>query len=111
MPDRTRIYFEKKYSILSFLGQWGYGKVYSGQRISDGKSVVIKILPKNPNGTMEIFLLQKTRHISGVINIIEYFDSLDDLKIVLECMKPQNNEIEIQDLFDFISGHLLCFCS
>ena len=37
--------------------------------------------------------------------MIEYFDSLDELKIVLECMNPQNKEVKIQDLYDFISDN------
>ena len=69
MPNRTGADFEKKYLLLSLLGQGGYGTVYSGQRICDGKSVVVKIIQKKQSGSnnidlhMEIFLLQKTRHI------------------------------------------------
>ena len=37
--------------------------------------------------------------------MIEYFDSLDELKIVLECMNSQNKEVKIQDLYDFISDN------
>merc|ERR1719433_2248173 len=127
--------FDQLYTINGMLGKGGFGQVYSGVRKSDLKPVAIKIIkkqtycsklvwPTNFDGQvvpLEVYLMQKLNHISGVIKLFEYFETLESYILVLErmvpnikCEKCQNDSFcccektttnQIQDLWDFITNH------
>ncbi|BFZ10352.1 hypothetical protein BsWGS_13391 [Bradybaena similaris] len=90
------------------LGSGGFGTVYSGFRRRDGLPVAIKHMSKKkvsswtklPNGLqvpLELHLLHRVQHVSGVIKLIETFERDDSFFIITE--RPDN----VKDLFDYIT--------
>ncbi|XP_059140495.1 serine/threonine-protein kinase pim-3-like isoform X2 [Physella acuta] len=100
---------ETDYEINGQLGAGGFGTVYSGLRRRDNLPVAIKHIYKKKvsswtklNGMqvpLELLLLHRVQHVSGVIKLIDTFEREDGFVIVME--RPDN----VQDLFDYITEH------
>lgn len=101
--------FKSTYKYGKELGKGGFGVVYSGFRVRDALSVAIKFVRKESvsswntlNGRrvpLEICLLHNARSVSGVIQMLDYFELTDGFVIVMERPSP------CSDLFDFITEH------
>ncbi|XP_053200352.1 serine/threonine-protein kinase pim-3-like [Panonychus citri] len=99
--------FEKSYKVGPLLGKGGFGTVFAALRARDGLPVAVKHIFKEkivgwdnsgPNRIpMEISLLKKVNHLSGVIRIIDFYERSDSFIIIME--RPES----AMDLFDFIS--------
>lgn len=99
--------FESMYAVHSVLGTGGFGTVYAGIRKSDNKLVAIKHIARakvtewvEENGQrlpIEVSLLQRTAHLSGVIQLLDFFEQTDSFIVVME--RPDN----CKDLFDYIT--------
>lgn len=99
---------EVAYDIGQGVGQGGFGKVYSATRISDGRRVAVKQVPKNKvpkyawvhheEVPMEIMLLRKVNNIEACIHMLEWFEYGDCYLIIMEF--PDN----CIDLFDYITN-------
>lgn len=99
--------FDDLYNVHNVIGSGGFGTVYAGTRKSDGKPVAIKHIGRSKvtewveeNGQrvpIEISLLQRSSHLSGVIRFFDYYERPDSFIVVME--RPENSK----DLFDFIT--------
>lgn len=99
--------FEKTYAVDHVLGSGGFGTVYAGTRRRDGKAVAIKHITKEKvpewvqlNGQvvpMEICLLKKVCNVSGVVQILDFYEKQDSFILVME--RPET----VKDLFDYIT--------
>ncbi|CAL1540940.1 unnamed protein product [Lymnaea stagnalis] len=96
------------YKVTGHLGAGGFGTVYSGVRKRDDLQVAIKVINKKKvsswydqaNGMqipLELHLLHRVQHVSGVIKLLDSFETTDSFVIVME--RPEN----VQDLFDYIT--------
>ena len=95
------------YKTTERLGSGGYGSVYSGTRICDGKPVAIKIVKKNKinnwtsyngqNVPMEAYLNLQLNSVDGAAKMLDYYEMSTSCVFVFE--KPQ----ESMDLFDYIT--------
>jgi len=104
---RDREPFEKCYRVGPVLGKGGFGTVYAGTRIRDSLAVAIKHISKDKVTAwegcsghrlpLEISLLRKVDHISGVIKLIDWYERSDSFIIIME--RPE----AVKDLFDFIT--------
>jgi len=104
---RSKASFEQSYRVGEVLGKGGFGTVYSGIRIRDGRGVAIKQVAKSKviewtfyNQRMvplELKLLHTVQSVNGVIKLIDYFERPDSYIYVLE--RPSRSK----DLFDFIT--------
>jgi len=110
----SRSDFDKKYTTCSLLGKGGFGAVYAGYRNIDNFPVAIKVISKNKNKhtdnnnvPIEVALMEMTRHIEGVIKLVEYFELPDCYMLILERManKDLSKRGSVKDLFDFISDN------
>ena len=121
--------FNRIYTTGHMLGRGGFGTVYAGYRNTDQMPVAIKMVDKtrtpmvklyhqinnnNLNGSseeersfskipLEVHLMRKTNHISGVIKLIEYFELPDCYLMIMERMGTSASGCK--DLFDFISDN------
>ncbi|CAJ0928915.1 unnamed protein product, partial [Mesorhabditis belari] len=102
-------HFKRLYKLGAELGRGGFGTVYSGFRQADGLPVAIKFVSR-PNVTawnhmdnrqvpVEIVLLERCQDVSGVIQMLDWFERNDGFVIVMERPSP------CTDLFDYISDH------
>jgi len=99
--------FERSYRVGEVLGKGGFGTVYSGNRIRDGRSVAIKHVPRSKvtewdllNGRkvpMELKLLRTVQGVEGVVRLLDYYERDDSFIFVLE--HPSNSK----DMFDYIT--------
>ncbi|CDW54584.1 Serine [Trichuris trichiura] len=97
----------KMYKIGGELGSGGFGTVYCGFRVHDGLPVAIKYVNRSNitswgmlNGRqvpLEICLLWQTRHIKGVIRLLDWYERNDGFLIIMERPTPS------KDLYDFIT--------
>lgn len=99
---------QREYSIENVLGTGGFGTVYSGIRKQDNRAVAIKHVNKarvtewadvdgGHSVPMEICLLQKLCDVSGVVQLLDYFEHADSFVLILERPSP------CHDLFDYIT--------
>jgi len=104
---RTKRPFEEVYSVEHVLGSGGFGTVYAGFRKLDCKPVAIKHVAKDKvtdwaqfHGQvvpMEIVLMEKVRHLEGVVALLDWYEKSDSFVVVMERPDP------VKDLFDYIT--------
>jgi len=104
---RPRVPFERAYRVGDVLGKGGFGTVYAGTRLRDGKQVAIKHVAKAKvpdwdelNGKrvpLELKLLHNVQNVDGVIQLYDYYERSDSYIYIME--RPSNSK----DLFDFIT--------
>ncbi|PAV91744.1 hypothetical protein WR25_09247 isoform E [Diploscapter pachys] len=106
-PANDYANFKRKYKMGAELGRGGFGTVYAGFRIHDGKGVACKYISrtnvtewKEYNGRLiplEIVLLLECSGIKGVIETLDWFERSDGYVIVMEKPSPSI------DMFDYIT--------
>ncbi|KAI8781752.1 serine/threonine-protein kinase pim-1 [Biomphalaria glabrata] len=105
---RDKESIDSYYKVLEHLGAGGFGTVYSGIRKRDSLQVAIKVIAKKkvsswtklPSGSqvpLELHLLHRVQHVTGVIKLLDTFETPQEFIIVME--RPDN----VQDLFDYIT--------
>lgn len=104
---KPRIPFERAYRVGEVLGKGGFGTVYAGTRLSDGKQVAIKHVARTKvtdwtdfegrKVPLELKLLSSVQDIDGVIQLLDFYERTDSFIYILE--RPMNSK----DLFDFIT--------
>lgn len=101
--------FESCYDVEKIIGSGGFAIVYCGVRKVDNKQYAIKHIDKTKitswfserDGVdipMEVMVLIESEGVQGVNVMVEYFERLDSIIIILQ--KPNN----CQDLFDQITS-------
>jgi len=104
---RSKRSFEQSYRVGEVLGKGGFGTVYSGIRVRDGRNVAIKHVARNKvtewtilanrRVPLELKLLHSVQSVPGVIKLIDFYERPDSYIYILE--RPSNSK----DLFDFIT--------
>merc|ERR1711936_974142 len=104
---KQRIPFERAYRVGEVLGKGGFGTVYAGTRLSDGKQVAIKHVARakvtdwtdyeGRKVPLELKLLNSVQDIDGVIQLLDFYERNDSFIYILE--RPMNSK----DLLDFIT--------
>lgn len=99
--------FEQAYKVGKVLGKGGFGTVYMGMRVRDGKVVAIKHVARSKvtewaelsgrKVPLELKLLSTVQNVDGVIKLLDFFERNDSFIYIME--KPR----ETKDLFDFIT--------
>jgi len=99
--------FERHYRVGRLLGKGGFGRVYAGVRISDGREVAIKHVAKKKIADWdriegirvprELSLLLAVQGVPGVIQLLDYFQKKDSYIYIMD--KPADSK----DLFDVIT--------
>jgi len=104
---RPRVPFERAYRVGEVLGKGGFGTVYAGTRLRDGKQVAIKHVAKakvpdwdeldGKRVPLELKLLHNVQNVDGVIQLYDFYERSDSYIYIME--RPNNSK----DLFDFIT--------
>ena len=104
---KPRLPFERAYRVGEVLGKGGFGTVYAGTRLADGRQVAIKHVAKSKvtewtefegkRVPLELKLLSSVQNIEGVIQLIDFYERSDSFIYILE--RPAHSK----DLFDFIT--------
>lgn len=99
--------FERAYRVGEILGKGGFGTVYAGIRVRDGKQVAIKHVARSKvtewdelSGRkipLELKLLHSVQNVEGVIKLLDFYERQDSFIYVME--RPASSK----DLFDFIT--------
>ncbi|XP_041378733.1 serine/threonine-protein kinase PSK1-like [Gigantopelta aegis] len=104
---------KRKYSLGDPLGKGGFGTVMSAVRKQDKVQVAVKFIPNKGVKEwaymdkhyvpMEVCLLKKLEHVSGVIHMIDFYEYPRSFAVVLERLES------VVDLFEYITErtHLL----
>lgn len=120
--------FSRIYTTGHMLGRGGFGTVYAGFRNVDQMPVAIKMVEKSRTPMVKIYqpqinnnlsnleeerdftkvplevhLMRKTNHITGVIKLIEYYELPDCYLLIMERLGTSASGCK--DLFDFISDN------
>merc|ERR1711892_94335 len=100
--------FEDAYKVGDVLGKGGFGTVYAGTRVVDGKEVAIKQVARHKvlewasiggrRVPLELKLLYSVQKVEGVIRLLDFYENKDSFIYVME--KPSYSK----DLFDFITA-------
>lgn len=98
---------EKTYTVDRVIGSGGFGTVYGGVRKRDNFPVAIKRITKDKVSEwgklegkvvpIEICLLEKVKHVSGVVQLLDFYEKQDCFIVVMERPDP------VKDLFDYIT--------
>jgi len=104
---RAKASLDMSYTVGQSIGTGGFGTVYSGVRRSDGAPVAIKHIAKSRVASLvevdghkvpvEVDLLQRACDVTGVIQLLDFYEKSDSYVIVME--RPES----CQDLFDYIT--------
>jgi len=102
-----RLSFEESYRVGDVLGKGGFGTVYAGLRVMDGRQVAIKHVARNKvlewaslqgrRVPLELKLLHSVQTVSGVIKLLDFFERKDSFIYVME--RPSKST----DMFDYIT--------
>jgi len=105
--SKRHMTFEQAYKVGKVLGKGGFGTVYMGMRVRDGKVVAIKHVARSKvtewaelsgrKVPLELKLLSTVQNVDGVIKLLDFFERNDSFIYIME--KPR----ETKDLFDFIT--------
>ena len=99
--------FELTYCVGDVLGTGGYGMVYAGIRLHDGKAVAIKHVFRHnitewsvlggSRVPLELKLLVELQAIPGVVRLVDYYEKRDSFLYVMDKI-PYS-----RDLFQYIT--------
>merc|ERR1711915_1152871 len=98
-----------EYSVKQILGKGGFGRVYTVIRKSDGLEVAVKEVikdsrykndPQNNIFPAEIELMQQVQNVTGVVKILDFFDTEECYYIVKTVKECRDNGVLHRDIKD-----------
>lgn len=103
----------KQYKIEeNVLGEGGFGQVYGGIRIADGRAIAIKVVNRNritkwkttktrnwDDIPLECYLHNKVNGVAGVVRLLDMITFEDKYFYIMDRPK------DTQDLYDYVSNH------